>query len=483
MLRQWVLRALLLLSAGVAQAQDVVELRAAELEDRIQGGLLGQILGNLNGLPHEFKYLDQPGDVVSYTPSLPDGGRTDDDTDIEWVYIIESQRSGKLYIPSARMSELWKAHINDWMWSSADYARQLMDIGIDPPLTGHVVLNPWAETNVAGLFLTEMYSLASPAMPQSASRLATYYARTAVDREPIQAAQLCSTMVSLAFVEHDIEKLLAAGRAAVDPKSEIAEIVDFTIAQWRAHPNDWRATRLAIRDRYTRYGGLRPDMNGHALNTGATVAALLYGKGDFVETLRLAFSLGWDADNSAAMCGTIIGVIKGKRWFDAQGWHIVDRYHNDANRRPGLPIDETMTGYGRRLLEVAGMVVREAGGQVAGDGDARVYRIVRQSPKNLEPIYSYEQCLAQLREQLLPTLERDLTRGRTVAAARAVYVAVAIGESTELYRRQPRAWESGVQHLERIAPGLIVALYKAPKPYGKQLRAAAVAAGLAQPRE
>lgn len=45
----------------------------------IQGGVLGQMLGNLNGLSHEFKYIDEPGDVRDYTPSLPRGAHTDDD--------------------------------------------------------------------------------------------------------------------------------------------------------------------------------------------------------------------------------------------------------------------------------------------------------------------------------------------------------------------------------------------------------------------
>jgi len=69
-----------------------VEMSAEKLEDKIRGGLLAQLLGNLNGLAHENKYYDEPGSVREYTPGLPDGARTDDDTDIEWVYIVAMQR-------------------------------------------------------------------------------------------------------------------------------------------------------------------------------------------------------------------------------------------------------------------------------------------------------------------------------------------------------------------------------------------------------
>ena len=72
--------------------REYIYLTAEEVTDRIRGGLLGQMLGNLNGIPHEFKYFDEPGNVTNYIPSLPDGAWTDDDTDFEWVYILEMQK-------------------------------------------------------------------------------------------------------------------------------------------------------------------------------------------------------------------------------------------------------------------------------------------------------------------------------------------------------------------------------------------------------
>ena len=50
--------ALLLLASCAApaasQEKPSVEISAEELEDRVRGGLLGEIFGNLNGLPHEM---------------------------------------------------------------------------------------------------------------------------------------------------------------------------------------------------------------------------------------------------------------------------------------------------------------------------------------------------------------------------------------------------------------------------------------------
>src|SRR3954466_2330403 len=118
-------RRVLLLSglfASLAHAGAFMEMREDVLRDKIHGGMLGQILGNLNGLPHEMKYIAEPGNVEKYVPALPDGARTDDDTDIEWVYLLERQKTGKLLIPPARITQLWKTHINRGIWCANQYA-------------------------------------------------------------------------------------------------------------------------------------------------------------------------------------------------------------------------------------------------------------------------------------------------------------------------------------------------------------------------
>ncbi len=79
-------------------ADDSYRLQAETLRDKIRGSLLGQILGNLNGLPHENEYIDKPGHVKTYTPALPEGARTDDDTDFEWVYVLEMQRQNQVFL-------------------------------------------------------------------------------------------------------------------------------------------------------------------------------------------------------------------------------------------------------------------------------------------------------------------------------------------------------------------------------------------------
>ncbi len=73
----FLLIALFLIISGCCKTyqskQDYYQITYDDLENKIQGGLLGQIFGNLNGLPYEFKYFNEPGGVKEYFPSLPVG--------------------------------------------------------------------------------------------------------------------------------------------------------------------------------------------------------------------------------------------------------------------------------------------------------------------------------------------------------------------------------------------------------------------------
>jgi len=199
-----------------------IEVPVSTITDKIRGGLLGQILGNLNGLEHEFKYEKTPGNVISYTPALPKGAVTDDDTDFEWVYICEMQKKRNPFLSYEEINKLWLERINKRIWCSNRYARHLMDIGIQAPLTGNILLNPWADFNVSGQFLCETFGLLSPAMPQTAAKIGLQYTKVAIDNEPAQTTQLFTAMIATAFVENDINKILDAGAASIDPASEVA---------------------------------------------------------------------------------------------------------------------------------------------------------------------------------------------------------------------------------------------------------------------
>lgn len=459
-----------------------VEVPAAVVQDKIRGGLVAQILGNLNGTRHEARYIEEPGEVEGYVPGLPEGARTDDDTDIEWVYVVAMERSGELFLDPAEIAELWRRHINRRIWSSNQYVRQLIDLGIEPPLTGSGVLNPWASFNLAGQFLSETFALMAPAMPTSAAQLALHYTRVSIDGEPAQTTQLFAAMIARAFRVDDVDELLDAGLQAVDPASRVRRVVEKVRAWHRRHPEDWRTVRRLIRDAYTRHGGEVRDANGYELNTAATVAALLYGGGELVPTLETAFRFGWDADNNAATAATIVGVIKGERWIRDQGWPIADRYRNTT--RDGMPRDETLSAFGDRIVGLARQVLAWRGGQVIGSAGEAVWRIPLEDPSNVEALVSTEERRRELRSAKAKEIRALLSSAPgSRELARAAYLGIALELASELRRERPQAWARAVDALGEFPQVGQALFHRSPVPEGEALRGRAREAGWEGPEE
>jgi len=477
----------LLIPSAAARAEELniapadvtlVEVSARVLHDKIRGGLLGQMLGNLNGVKHEMKYIDEPGNVKDYVPALPKGARTDDDTDFEWVYVIAMQDENQILLPYSRIAELWRKRINRGIYCSNRYARRLMDLGIEPPLTGSTVLNPWAEFNISGQFLCETFGLMAPGMPQTASRIGLNYTRVAIDDEPAQSTQLFCTMIACAFLTHDVDKLLDDGLAALDPKSRQREIVT-DVRQWhRQYPTDWRTTRRLLKEKYYQADGGQRDRNGYELTTGSTVAALLYGKGDLAGTLQTAFNFGWDADNTAATAGTIVGVMRGYRNLMANDWQIVDRYRNTT--RDNMPMDETITSYADRVTELAEKIICEQGGKRTIVDGRPAYVVPTERPGNVHPLVRSEDARGEMRAELREEITTGILQGTSKQQqARAAYLAICLDMAPELAERHPDPWRRAIAALNGYQE-LISYLYsKRPgTPAHKDLVKRATAAGV-----
>ena len=440
--------AFLLLSIApktAGQSKKSIQIPAETIQDKIRGGLLGQMLGNLNGLPYEFKYIEEAGDLKNYVPSLPSGAFTDDDTDFEWVYIYTMQKKRTVMLPYEEVNALWKERINRSIWSSNRYARHLMDIDMKPPMTGLMTLNPWADFNVSGQFLCETFGLLAPAMPRTAAKIGLHYTKVAIDHEPAQTTQLFTSMIATAFVENDINKILDAGIAAVDPNSNTLKIIN-DVKQWhRQNPTNWQETRRLLKAKYTQENSGRRDQNGTELNTGAILIAFLYGQGDFSETLKLSFNLGWDADCNAATLGTILGAKVGYRKMMSEGWMIVDRYKNTT--RDNMPMDETITSFADRLIDLFELVNETNGGKKTVVNQVVVYDIPAESPAPTDQLVSHESQKIALRKEYEKEITDHMLTGTKEQKARAAYMAVCLDFDNTLSQKYPNQWEEARYNL------------------------------------
>jgi hypothetical protein len=119
MCRNTFILALLTASLGLA-ADKPLKISVAEYRARVYSFWLGQCIGNIYGLPHENRYIDQPGlekFPYGYTGNLgrlktTNGVFSDDDTDIEYMYLTGMEKFG-VEPTYEQLTGLWKYHVRD----------------------------------------------------------------------------------------------------------------------------------------------------------------------------------------------------------------------------------------------------------------------------------------------------------------------------------------------------------------------------------
>ena len=354
-------------------------------EDKVAGFWLGQLVGNIYGLSHEFQYLEEPGPDTfpyGYGAALDraievDGAFSDDDTDLEYMYLLEMEENG-IEPGYAELREAWMYHIRDRIWAANRVALTLMHHGYYPPATGSKENNPrWFEIDPQ--LINEIWAVTAPGMTRYAVDKTAWAARITNDDFGIEPALFYAAMISEAFFESDVERLIEVGSAALPEDGRFRGVIAEMQDLHAEHPGDWHAARAVLADRY---GGRQPyneygwEPIDATLNGAAAVLALLYGEGDIQRTLDLACAMGWDADNQAATLTGLMGIIHGadaipaSLLYPVKGWEepFNDRYVNVS--RHDLP-DASIKDQIARLVAQGIKVVAQVGGTATTlDGEA-----------------------------------------------------------------------------------------------------------------
>lgn len=126
--------------------------------DKAFGSWIGQMIGNILGLPTEGKFIEKPNsDYSAYYTTVPAGAFTDDDTSMEWVFLHMLEEHG-LDVNYSQVREEWMEHINEAIWVANARARELMEEGHTHPL----IRDRRGLTNI-GVLLTPKSSASSSA--------------------------------------------------------------------------------------------------------------------------------------------------------------------------------------------------------------------------------------------------------------------------------------------------------------------------------
>jgi len=403
------LMSVLILLAPSALAQERTLTREV-LTDKVSGFWIGQLVGNYLGFPFENVYVDEPipvlidryvtpfnaeslrinrDDARAYTPylfTLFDGAYSDDDTDIEFVTLHAVEQHG-LGLTYPQIADAWKRHINRRIWVANRTARNLMDQGLLPPDTGRKEHNPnWFQIDPQ--LVNEIWSAFYPGMPAQAARRAEWGARITNDDWGVHPTIAYAVIISEAFFETHPERLVRKALAHIPEDSPFHEgMVD--VLRWHAEaPDDWQVTRQKVHAKYYRYtkGDYAAPVSvvSSLVNGLCGILAILHGNGDFMRSVGIAVSAGYDCDNQAATVGGLLGIMHGSATIPRAFTHDClprgrwDKPFNDTyinHSRDHLPTYNRISDIVERIVTIADTAIQREGGRKSIQAGTTIYHI------------------------------------------------------------------------------------------------------------
>ncbi|MFE9674988.1 ADP-ribosylglycohydrolase family protein [Streptomyces sp. NPDC006259] len=346
-----------------------------ELADRVLGGWLGRIAGNMLGKPVEQgdlwtrdridRYLRR-ADALPLTDYLPEPAADDDgpplrpewrqcvrgrvhgscrDDDIDYailgLHLLETHGFG---FSTEQVGDLWLLRLPYLQTFTAERAayRNLAS-GLKPPLTA-TYDNPYQEW-IGALIRADVYGWTSPGLPRRAASLARRDAVLSHTGNGVYGAMWAAALVAAAFTAPSTRHAVDEALAVIPASSRLARTVRRVTSLHRTRMS-WEDTLTTVAEETAGLGWIHTVPNAAVLTAG-----LLYGDGDFTRTIALTVRGGLDTDSNGATAGSVAGVLTGAAAIPAQ-WTEPLR---DTVRSAVFGFD------GVRISELAGRTLRLAG--------------------------------------------------------------------------------------------------------------------------
>lgn len=275
-----------------------------EMKDRMYGGWLAQIVGGAYGTCLEGYTTDaimaQYGEVKEY---IRKPNTYNDDITYE-LALLSAYKEHGVKTSARDIAFQWLARIPSG-WSAEAWALNNLRCGMMPPESGeyHNPFNEWIGAQMRGAICGQIY----PGNPYEAARSAWMDGSISHKGNGILGEVFNAILVSKAFVEKDMRKLLEESISLIPSDSEYGKTIRFAMETCKASEDYYSAWRIC-EERYRRYNWI------HAYpNACIEVIALYFGNDDFENTLMICGVCGQDADCNAAQVMSVLGTAYGSQ--------------------------------------------------------------------------------------------------------------------------------------------------------------------------
>ncbi|MCM8767654.1 MAG: ADP-ribosylglycohydrolase family protein [Candidatus Omnitrophica bacterium] len=200
-------------------------------------------------------------------------------------------------------------------------------------------LNPYREW-IGAQIRTDFYGYITPGNVEKGIELAYKDASVTHIKNGVYGAIFITSMISIAFFETDVLKIVEYGLNYIPQRSRLAQEVK-EIIEYRKKGLSYEKVSEII---HQKWDEKNPHHWCHAIsNTQIVSIGLLWGNGDFGESICKAVEIGFDTDCNGATVGSIMGVILGRK-------NIPDRWIEPLNDT----LETGVSGYSKvKISELA----------------------------------------------------------------------------------------------------------------------------------
>lgn len=345
-----------------------VTMSKARLLDKIKGGWAGQTIGVSFGSYTEFRYQGtfiqdyqkipwHEGYVKELMDSWPD---LFDDIYMDLTFVDVLEKKGLEASVEDFADAFATADYN--LWHANQAARYNIVHGVKDP--GHWLNNPHAD-DIDYQIEADFAGLMNPGMPNSASEISDRVGHIMCYGDGWYGGVYVGAMYSLAFVSDDIHFIVTEALKAIPAESGFYKCIADVIKWHEMYPDDWKRTWFEIQKYHSEDIGC-PEGVFHPLDIDAKINAayivlgLLYGDGDFAQTMEISTRAGQDSDCNPSSAGGILGTVMGYSGIPEYWMKGLKGAEDKAFKYTSLSLNQIYTISNNHALEM----IRKNGGKI-----------------------------------------------------------------------------------------------------------------------
>ena len=296
----------------------------AELKKKSLGGWTGKSYGAMMGEPMEFA---AQGAIyrgsLDIRPEAPTTWLHGEDDLYTNMAFLEIMRDKGLNASQDEFADVFRKS-QFMLWHANGQARQNLLEGIEPGLSGHPKYSPHAD-DIDFQIECDFIGIVSPGLSGASQKIADKVGHIMNYGEGYYAGAFLSALYSYAYTDSDIVGIIKKAKKAIPEDCDYAKIINDLLLWYEENPDDWIWAWGMLEDKYNHDlcpwaksdGPTAQDkilgkfnIQGH-FNGAYIVLGLLYGKGDYLESIKICTRSGQDTDSNVANCGGVMGVLTG----------------------------------------------------------------------------------------------------------------------------------------------------------------------------